>query len=80
MVNHKQVQRLWQEEGPQRPAPHKKTRARQADGSVRRHQAKNQHQLWAMDFQFDVTAASRRLKCLYIIDKHSSLCGAIRVG
>ena len=69
MVNHKQVQRLWQEEGQKRPAPHKKTRAKKATGSVRRHQAKHQHQLWAMDFHFDVTAASRRLKCLNIIDE-----------
>jgi transposase InsO family protein len=38
-VNHKRVQRLWREEGLQRPTPRKRKRARLADGSVRRHRA-----------------------------------------
>jgi len=33
-----------------------------------------------MDFQFDATADGRRLKALNVIDKHSRLCLAIRVG
>ena len=33
-----------------------------------------------MDFQFDATADGRRLKCLNVIDEHSRLCLAIRVG
>ncbi len=36
-VNHKRVQRIWQEEDLQRPTPRKRKRARPADGSVRRH-------------------------------------------
>jgi transposase InsO family protein len=36
-VNHKRVQRLWREEGLQRPTPRKRKRARPVDGSVRRH-------------------------------------------
>jgi hypothetical protein len=33
-----------------------------------------------MDFQFDATADGRRLKFLNMIDEHSRLCQAIRVG
>ena len=79
-VNHKRVQRLWREEGLQRPTPRKQKRARPADGSVRRHRAEHPHQVWAMDFQFDATADGRRLKFLNVIDEHSRLCLAIRVG
>jgi putative transposase len=80
IVNHKRVQRLWREEGLQRPTPRKPKRARPADGSVRRHRAQHPHQVWAMDFQFDATADGRRLKFLNVIDEHSRLCLAIRVG
>ena len=80
LVNHKRVHRLWREEGLQRPSPRKQKRARPADGSVRRHQAEHPHQVWAMDFQFDATADGRRLKFLNVIDEHSRLCLAIRVG
>ena len=79
-MNHKRVQRLWREEGLQRPTPRKRKRARPADGSVRRHRAEHPHQVWAMDFQFDATADGRRLKFLNVIDEHSRLCLAIRVG
>jgi putative transposase len=79
-VNHKRVQRLWREEGMQRPTPRKRKRARPADGSVRRHRAEHPHQVWAMDFQFDATADGRRLNFLNVIDEHSRLCLAIRVG
>jgi len=79
-VNHKRVQRLWREEGLQRPTPRKRKRARPADGSVRRHRAQHPHQVWSMDFQFDATADGRRLKFLNVIDEHSRLCLAIRVG
>ncbi len=33
-VNHKRVQRLWREEGLQRPTPRQRQRARPADGSA----------------------------------------------
>jgi len=33
-----------------------------------------------MEFQFDATADGRRMKLLNVIDKHSRLCLAIRVG
>ena len=47
---------------------------------MRRHRAEHPHQVWAMDFQFDATADGRRLKFLNVIDEHSRLCLAIRVG
>ena len=50
-VNHKSVQRLWREEGLQRPTPRKRKRARRADGSVRRHRAEHPHHVWAMSSQ-----------------------------
>jgi transposase-like protein len=79
-VNHKRVHLLWREEGLQRPTPRKQKRARPVDGSVRRNQAEHPHQVWAMDFQFDATADGRRLKFLNVINEHSRLCLAIRVG
>jgi putative transposase len=79
-LSHKRVHRLWREEGLQRPTPRKQKRVRPADGSVRRHQADQSHQVWAMDFQFDATADRRLLKLLNVINEHSRLCLAIRVG
>jgi len=79
-VNHKWVQRLWREECLQRPISRKRKRARPTDGSVWCHRAEHPHQVWAMDIQFDATADGRRLKFLNVIDEHSRLCLAIRVG
>jgi len=79
-VNHMRVQRLWREEGLQRPISRKRKRARPADGSVRRHRAEHPYQVWIMDFHFDATADGRRLKFLNVIDGHSRLCLAMRVG
>ena len=79
-VNHKRVQRLWQEEGLQRPISRKRKRARPADGSVRRHQAEYPQQVWAMDVQFDAMADGRRLKSHNVILVHSHLCLDIQVG
>ena len=76
-VNHKRVQRLWSEQGLQRPISRKCKRAGPADGSVRRHRAEHPHQVWAMDFKFDATADGRRLKFLNLIDEHSRVCLAV---
>jgi len=79
-MHNKRVHRLWREEGLQRPTPRKQKRAGPADGSVRRHQNEHPHQVWAMDFQFVGTADGRRLQFPNVIDEHSRLCLAIRVG
>ncbi len=64
----------------QRLTPRRQKRARPADCSVRCHQAEHPHQVWATDFQFDAMADSRRHKFHNLIDEHSLLCLAIRVG
>ncbi len=79
-VNHKRVQRIWGGGGAATPAPKKRKRARLADGLVRRHRAEKPHQMWTMNIQFDATDHRRRLKILKVIDEHSRLCLAIRVG
>jgi transposase InsO family protein len=79
-VNHKRVQRIWREEGLQRPLPRKRKRSRPADGSRELLRAEYPHHVWAIDFQFDQTMDGRRLKFLNIVDEYSRLCLAIRVG
>ena len=79
-VNHKRVQRIWREEGLQRPLPRKQKRSRPADGSRGLLRAEYPHHVWAIDFQFDQTMDGRRLKLLNIVDEYSRMCLAIRVG
>jgi putative transposase len=79
-VNHKRVQRLWREEGLQRPLPRKRKRARPTEGSRTLLRAEYPHHLWAIDFQFNQTMDGRRLKFLNIVDEYSRVCLAIRVG
>jgi putative transposase len=79
-VNHKRVQRLWREEGLQRPLPRKQKQSRPTDGSRVLLRAEYPHHVWAIDFQFDQTMDGRRLNLLNIVDEYSRLCLAIRVG
>jgi transposase InsO family protein len=79
-VNHKRVQRIWREEGLQRPLPRKRKRARSTDGSRDLLRAEYPHHVWAIDFQFDQTMDGRTLKFLNVIDEFSRVCLAIRVG
>jgi hypothetical protein len=79
-VNHKRVQRIWREEGLQRPMPRRCKRSRPADGWRELLRAEYPHHVWAIDFQFNKTMDGRRLKFLNIVDEYSRLCLAIRVG
>ena len=79
-VNHKRVQRIWREEGLQRPLPRRQKRSRPADGSRELLRAEYPHHVWAIDFQFDQTMDGRRLKFLNLVDEYSRVCLAIRVG
>ena len=79
-VNHKRVQRIWREEGLQRPLHHRRKRARSTDGSRDLLRAEYPHHVWAIDFQFDQTMDGRTLKFLNVIDEFSRVCLAIRVG
>ena len=79
-INHKRVQRIWREEGLQRPLPRKRKRARPTGGSRELLRAEYPHHVWAIDFQFDQTMDGRTLKFLNVIDEFSRVCLAIRVG
>jgi transposase InsO family protein len=79
-VNHKRVQRIWREEGLQRPLPRKRKRFRPAGGGRELLRAEYPHHVWAIDFQFDQTMDGRMLKFLNVIDEFSRVCLAIRVG
>lgn len=79
-VNHKRVQRLWREEGLQRPTTRKRKRAQAAGGSRELLRAEYPHHVWAIDFQFDETMNGRKLKFLNVIDEYSRMALAIRVS
>jgi len=79
-VNHKRVQRIWREEGLQRPLPRRRKRSRPPGGKRELLRAEYPHHIWAIDFQFDQTMDGRTLKFLNVIDEYSRLCLAIRVG
>ena len=79
-VNRKRIQRLWREEGLRVP---QKRRKRQRLGTstvpADRLRAEAANHVWAMDFQFDVTADGRILKMLNIVDEHTREALAIVV-
>jgi putative transposase len=79
-INHKWVQRIWREEGLQRPLPRKRKRSRTAGGSRELLRSEYPHHVLAIDFQFDQTMDGRTLKFLNVIDEFSRVCLAIRVG
>jgi transposase InsO family protein len=79
-VNHKRVQRIWREEGLQRPLPRRRKRSRPPGGKRELLRAEYPHHVWAINFQFDQTMDGRTLKFLNVIDEYSRLCLAIRVG
>ena len=70
VVNRKKVQRLWREEGLRVPA---RRRKRQRVGTsttpADRLRAEHPDHVWALDYQFDVTAMGRVLKILHVIDE-----------
>jgi transposase InsO family protein len=74
------VQRIWREEGLQRPLPRRRKRSRPASGSRELLRAQYPHHVWAIDFQFDQTIDGRTLKFLNVVDEFSRVCLAIRVG
>ena len=78
-MNHKRVQWILREEEEELQQSHSpgSSGARLADGSVRRHRAEHPHQVWDMDFHF---VYGQRLKSLNVINEHSRLPMAIRVG
>ena len=79
-VNHKRLQRIWREEGLQRPLPRRRKRSRRTGGGRELLRSEYPHHIWAIDFQYDQTMDDRTLKFLNVIDEFSRVCLAIRVG
>jgi putative transposase len=69
-VNRKKIQRIWREEGLRVPQRAKK-RQRLGTSTVPalRLRAERKDQVWALDYQFDVTRDGRILKLLNIVDE-----------
>jgi putative transposase len=70
VLNRKKVQRLWREEGLRVP---QKRRKRQRLGTsttpADRLRAEHSDHVWALDYQFDVTANGRVIKILHVVDE-----------
>jgi hypothetical protein len=69
-VNHKRVQRIWREEGLQRPLPRKQKRLRPADGSRELLRAEYPHHVWVNEYSRICLAirVCRRCKAMDVID------------
>jgi len=69
-VNRKKIQRIWREEGLRVPP---KTRKRQRTGDSDDDpgllKAERPDHVWALDYQFDVTASGRKIKICHVIDE-----------
>ncbi|WP_458686357.1 DDE-type integrase/transposase/recombinase [Nocardia tengchongensis] len=68
VTNHKRTQRLWREEGLKRPSRVRKKR-RIGTGRNQRLKAAFPDQMWALDFQVDVTVDGRQVRFLNIVDE-----------
>jgi putative transposase len=70
LLNSMKVQRLWREEGLRVPP---KRRKRQCLGDpttpVDRLPADRPEHVWALDYQFDVTATGRVIKLLHVVEE-----------
>ncbi|WP_163747923.1 IS3 family transposase [Mycobacterium noviomagense] len=71
-VNHKKFQRLWREEGLR--VPQRRRRKRHGTSTAPQVSADAPDQVWAADFQFDVTTDGRPIKTVSIIDEHTREC------
>jgi putative transposase len=71
-VNRKKIQRLWREEGLRVP-PKRRKRQRLGDSTTSADRLVAQHpdHVWALDYQFDVTATGRTIKILHVVDEHT---------
>jgi len=69
-LNRKKVQRLWREEGLRVP-PKRRKRQRLGESTTPadRLGATHPDHVWALDYQFDVTAGGRVIKILHVIDE-----------
>ncbi len=71
-VNRKKVQRLWREEGLRVPPKrHKRRRLGVSSVPADRLRAERPNHVWALDYQFDVTATGRIIKILHVVDEYT---------
>ena len=69
-VNRKKVQRVWREEGLRVPTGRRKRqRLGESTTPADRLHAEHPDHVWALDYQFDVTATGRILKILHVVDE-----------
>jgi putative transposase len=78
-INNKRVQRVWREEGLKVPYRKRKKRLVGVGTDVGAMCPIAPNALWALDFQFDVTAEGRTIKMLNVIDEFTRECPAIVV-
>jgi putative transposase len=69
-VNRKKIQRLWREEGLRVP-PQRRKRRRVGVSTTPADRLCAEHpdHVWALDYQFDVTAGGRTIKILHVTDE-----------
>ncbi len=71
-VNRKKIQRLWREEGLR--VPHKRRKRQRLGPSTAPAgdlAATHPDHVWALDYQFDVTANGRLIKILHVVDEYT---------
>lgn len=79
-INHKRVQRLWQQAGLQVPARAKRRRKPMAEPKRSPLQAEYPNHVWTYDFMVDATADGRALRLLTMVDEFTRECLAIEVA
>jgi putative transposase len=77
-VNHKRVQRVWQQLG--LPCPVRQRRKRSQHPGPVPQEALHPNHVWTYDFVCDTTSDSRTLKFLTVVDEFTRECLAIKVA
>jgi putative transposase len=81
LVNHKCVERIWQQEGLKVPRKQpKRKRLWLHDGSCIRLKPQYKNHVWSYDFVSDKTSNGRTFRMLTILDEYTRECLAIKVG
>lgn len=80
VINHKRVQRLWQQAKLQVPARKRRRRRRRSDQRAVPLQAEHPRHVLTYDFLEDSTANGRKLRLLAIVDEFTRECLAIQVA
>jgi len=79
-INHKKVERLWQEEGLQLPQRHKKRRRLyHKDSSIIRLRPTHPNHVWSIDFVHDKLSNGRSYKMLTVLDEYTRQALAVEV-